>query len=308
MHDARVGVVSGEWRGLYPFQSRWHKRPGGRVHFVDEGSGPMTVFVHGNPTWSFYFRGLISTLRATRRCIAADHMGMGLSDKPGDEKYDYSLQSRIEDLASLINSLSPDEPVDLVLHDWGGMIGMGWAAQNPERVRSIAAFNTACFSLPANKRFPPALRILRGPLGLGLRVSKSLRRWVLSTCSARAPLSSAVEDAYLEACDGFGASRAIQRFVQDIPLNESDRSMPLVRSIEARLHMLEKVPMLLPWGMRDWVFDGKFLDQWTRLFPEARVRRFEDCGHFLLEDAPLEMTDLIGGFLAERGVPARSAA
>ena len=115
-----------DWRPLYPFKSHYHVVSGHRYHYVDEGTGPVLLMVHGNPTWSFYFRELITALSDRYRVIAVDHVGCGLSDKPSPEEYSYRLQSRIDDLTGLIEELDLDK-ITLVAHDWGGAIGMGAA-------------------------------------------------------------------------------------------------------------------------------------------------------------------------------------
>ncbi len=108
------------------------------MHYLDEGprDAPPVLMLHGNPTWSFYYRNLVQALSPNFRCIVPDHIGCGLSDKPGDQKYDYRLASRIEDIDTLVNHLDLSGPLSLVVHDWGGMIGFGWAVQNQEQFQS----------------------------------------------------------------------------------------------------------------------------------------------------------------------------
>jgi haloalkane dehalogenase len=115
---------------LYPFQSHWLDLDGLRLHYLDEGprDAPVLLMLHGNPTWSFYYRNLVLALRGRHRCIVPDHIGCGLSDKPGEDRYDYRLKSRIEDVTALVEHVAPERPVTLVVHDWGGMIGCAWAA------------------------------------------------------------------------------------------------------------------------------------------------------------------------------------
>ena len=287
------------WPSQYPFQDRRADLGGYGMHYLDEGQGETVLMVHGNPSWSFYYRELVKSLRGTNRCIVPDHVGMGLSDRPGEERYRYTLKSRVDDLDKLMESLAPAGPVTLVLHDWGGMIGMGWAARHPERVKAIVAFNTSCFRLPAEKKFPGLLKILRGPVGGALlRASAVARRFVLSTCTAKRELSPEASDAYLSVCDGWKESLAVRRFVSDIPLSLGDSAWDLVVEIESKLGAFARTPLLLPWGMKDRVFDESFLNGWTRRFPRARVERFEDCGHFLLEDAPERLVPMISDFIA----------
>ncbi|MFZ1198810.1 MAG: alpha/beta fold hydrolase, partial [Desulfobacterales bacterium] len=166
-------VDQSPWRHLYPFKSHFIEQRGLRYHYLDEGSGDPVLMVHGNPTWSFYFRGLVGALSPHYRTIVPDHIGCGLSDKPGLDRYDYRLQSRIEDLARLLAHLDLKQKLTLVLHDWGGVIGLAAALQRPERIGRLVILNTAAFTPPAGKRLPWRLRIIRnvpalaGPAVLG---------------------------------------------------------------------------------------------------------------------------------------------
>jgi cis-3-alkyl-4-acyloxetan-2-one decarboxylase len=271
----------------YPFRGRRLGLGGYAMHYLEEGKGETVLMVHGNPTWSFYFRNLVKALSPERRCVVPDHIGMGLSDRPKDGDYAYTLKSRVDDLETLMELVAPSGPVTLILHDWGGMIGMSWAARHPERIKAI----------------PAGLRIMRGPLGTALRLSRFVRRTVLKTCTVKARLRPEVESAYLDVCDGWDESIAIQRFVQDIPLGPGDPAWDAIMATEAKLDAFKDTPMLLPWGMKDWVFDEAFLNGWKKRFPKAHARRFEDCGHFLLEDANEEVTAMIRDFVLGK-VPA----
>jgi haloalkane dehalogenase len=134
--------------------------------------------------------------------------------------------------------------------------------------------------------------------GVPIRAFGFARRFVLSTCVAKRKLSPEAMDAYLSVCDGWKESLAVHRFVQDIPLAPGDPAWDVVADIESKLGSFAETPMLLPWGMKDWVFDEAFLNGWKRRFPKATVRPFPDCGHFLLEDAPEELVPLIRDFTA----------
>ena len=146
----------------YPFAPRrFEVRPGIAMSFLDEGprDGEVVVMLHGNPSWSYYWRHLVAGLADKYRCIVPDHVGMGLSDKPDDAanaapRYDYTLQSRIDDVDALLDHLGIEGPVTLAVHDWGGMIGFGWALLDPTRVKRLVITNTASFPLPAQKPMP----------------------------------------------------------------------------------------------------------------------------------------------------------
>ena len=141
-------------------------RGGLRYHYLDEGEGEPVVMVHGNPTWSFYYRRLVEGLRSSYRTIVPDHIGCGLSDKPDDSRYDYTLESRIADLEALVEHLELDGGLTLVVHDWGGAVGLGYATRHPEQVARLVVLNTAAFHLPRTKTFPWPLWLCRDtPLG-----------------------------------------------------------------------------------------------------------------------------------------------
>jgi len=135
---------------------RFEVRPGLSMNYVDEGprDGEVVVMLHGNPSWSYLWRHLVNGLSDKYRCIAPDHIGMGLSDKPDDSRYDYTLQSRVDDITALLDHLGITGPITLAVHDWGGMIGFGWALGHHAQVKRLVITNTAAFPLPAEKPMP----------------------------------------------------------------------------------------------------------------------------------------------------------
>ncbi len=283
----------------YPFTSHFLDLDGLRYHYLDEGSGPPVVMVHGNPSWSFYYRRLVSALKDRYHCIVPDHIGCGFSDKPGDDRYDYSLSRRVADLERLLDHLDIKEPLTLVLHDWGGMIGMTYAVRHPERIRRLVILNTAAFHLPQTKRFPLALRICRDTVlgALLVRGGNAFSRAASVVGCKRNPMSPALRSLYQLPYDSWQHRIATLRFVQDIPLSPGDRGYDLVSSTEAGLSRFATLPIQIIWGERDFVFDRHFLAEWERRFPAARVHRFADCGHYILEDAADEVIPLVSSFL-----------
>jgi len=272
-------------RRLYPFAAHHLDLDGLRLHYVDEGAGEPLVCVHGNPTWSFYFRRVIREFSATCRVIAPDHIGCGLSDKPGDADYPYRLERRVADLERLIAAL--DLPrFTLVVHDWGGMIGCCVACRQPQRIARLVVLNTAAFLLPAGRRFPLRLRIVRDlPLGgLLVRGFNAFARGALHLAVTQ-PLPPDVQRGYLAPYASWASRIATLRFVQDIPLAPGDASYDLARWVDEHLDRLAAIPKLICWGARDFVFDDAFLAEWRRRFPDAEVHRFADAGHYVLEDA-----------------------
>ncbi len=286
---------------LYPFEPHWLTLPSGhRMHYVDEGprDAPVVLMLHGNPTWSFYWRRLISALRLSHRVIAPDHIGCGKSDKPGDDTYSYRLAQRVEDIEALVEQLGL-QGITLAIHDWGGMIGMGWAHRHPDLVARLVVLNTAAFPMPSTKRLPASLWLARDTKAGALLVRgfNAFARGATRLAVTRVRLPKEVRDGLCAPYDSWDHRRAVLRFVQDIPLKESDPSFSLVRDVGEHLHQFNDRPVLICWGERDFVFDDHFLRVWKTALPDAEIHQFPDCGHYVLEDAPEEIEQLVLRFL-----------
>ena len=284
---------------LFPFAPHWFDRGAGqRMHYVDEGAGPPVLMLHGNPSWSFYYRNLIRALAPTHRCIAPDHIGMGKSDKPADGDYAYTLAQRIADVTALVDSLGLTEPVTLVVHDWGGMIGLAWAVQHPAQVAQLVILNTGAFPLPTTKMFPWPLALTRTPLGALLVRGFNAFSWTAAHVGCtRTSMDPAVVDAYTAPYDSWADRVATLRFVQDIPLRAGDPGMDIVTTTGDAVGQFAHLPALIVWGAKDFVFDDHFLRVWREKLPAARVHYLEDAGHYVLEDAADEVVPLIADFV-----------
>ncbi|MCC7508761.1 MAG: alpha/beta fold hydrolase [Planctomycetes bacterium] len=311
--------ITGIWQREYPFESHWLDVGEVRMHYVDEGSAglrpapavdilstavadrgsapeagsaPTLLFLHGNPTWSFYWRHLVQQFRGTHRCVAPDHIGCGLSDKP--QHYPYTLAQHIANVRSLVYALDLRDIV-LCLHDWGGAIGMGLAAQIPDRIRGFVIFNTAAFP---SRRMPLSIGLCRIP-GVGDLLIRGLNGFVrgaLARC-ARKALSAEAKAGYLAPYASWEDRIANLRFVQDIPMDESHESWPTLQAVERGLAQFKQHPMLLCWGRHDFVFNDQFMQQWQRRFPGAETQYFENAGHFVVEDARPEIITAMRKFL-----------
>lgn len=270
--------------------------------YIDEGTGPArpVLMVHGNPTWSFYYRDLIGKLRRTRRCLAPDHIGCGRSQRPEPTaNYPYTLERRVQDLGAFVDLLNL-EKVDLVCHDWGGMIGLSWAVDHPERVGRIVLSNTAGFLLPQEARMPSLLRVAKTPvLGeLLIRGLNAFCRCAQYMCVEKKALSRDVARGYLAPYKNWKHRKAVYEFVKDIPLSPQDRSYARVLRTDRSLARLAQHPILLCWGLRDFVFSSPFLDEFRRRFPRAQVAEFGDCGHYLLDDGGEQALSCMTEFLS----------
>jgi haloalkane dehalogenase len=292
-----TGKVSQE---LFPFQSHYMTINGHQLHYVEEGEGEAVVMLHGNPSWSIYYRDLIQRLSAFHRCLVPDHIGMGYSDKPGDNAYNYTLSQRVNDLETFLQEKGIFQNITLILHDWGGIIGMCFARRHPEAIKKIVLLNTAAFHLPAGKQLPFFIRATRTFFGaLFLRAFNSFSLGATYLGVRRRPMRRELRRAYMAPYDSWKTRIAILRFVQDIPLKKNDPGFHLVTDVQNNLHLFSQTPVLIAWGMKDSVFDVHFLNKWLEYFPQAHVHRFEDCGHYVLEDAPEEIGRLVMDFLAK---------
>ena len=273
-----------------------------RYHYIDEGQGEPVIMIHGNPTWSFYFRELIKKLSPEFRTIAVDHIGCGLSDKPDDKSYDYRLKSRVEDIEALLDHLDIQENITLVLHDWGGMIGMAYAVKHPEKIKRIIIMNTAAFLPPDDKKLPFRLQLARNCgifSTLAVQGLNLFARCALFMASHNG-LSKDVQSGLIAPYNCWQNRIAILKFVQDIPVKESDPSYSLAHHVDQNLYTITSIPLLICWGKHDFVFDDAYLAEWQRRFPEAIVHTFSDAGHYVLEDVPDKIVKLVADFLKNK--------
>jgi haloalkane dehalogenase len=295
-----VNVAEPKYPG-YPFDSHYLTLADGlRYHYVDEPQGaedkPVLLMVHGNPTWSFFWRSLITHFRDRYRCVAVDHIGCGLSDKPGEKEYPFTLERRITDLMQLIEHLDLQQ-ITLVAHDWGGAIGMGAAARLPDRFKQFVFMNTSAFR---SATCPMRIRLCRMPVfgrlavqGLNLFSLGAL--WMAS--ANRKKLTREVRSALLAPYNSWDNRLAVYRFVQDIPLSPRHPTYATLHNVEESLSMFREHPVCLIWGMLDWCFSPEYLKRFLQFFPEADIHRLEKAHHFLLEDAPEEVAAAMETFL-----------
>jgi haloalkane dehalogenase len=289
-----------KFRHLYPFDSHFVPINGLQYHYLDEGAGEAVMMIHGNPTWSFYYRELIKALSPNWRVIVPDHIGCGFSEKPAIEQYDYRLASRVHDLESLINHLNLKHNLTLVLHDWGGIIGMAYAVDNRSRIGRLIVLNTAAFLPPNGKRLPLRLWLVKylKPLAIPAVRGFNLFAYGALFMASYKGLAKDVKAGLIAPYDSWKNRIATLKFVEDIPMRETDPSYPLVSHVDQNLTSLKEIPMLICWGERDFVFDKDYLAEWQRRFPEAEVHSFSDAGHYVLEDVPHKIVPLVKNFLS----------
>lgn len=285
------------WRDLYPFESNFMDIDGNRLHYLDEGDkdSDAIVMVHGNPTWSFYFRNLVCELRKNFRVIVIDHLGCGLSDKPQD--YNYCLENHVNNLTALLNDHLNLQKISLVVHDWGGAIGMGYATANLQKIQKITILNTAAF---LSKNCPFRIKICKLPIfgNLAIRGFNAFAKSALSMATNLPNgLDSKVKAGLIFPYDSYRNRIATLRFVQDIPLKPQHPTWQVLTSIQKKLHLLKDKPIQICWGAKDFCFNDTFLQVWKQYFPAANITVYEDAGHYVLEDAKEEIVPKICHFL-----------
>ncbi|MFQ5417898.1 MAG: alpha/beta fold hydrolase [Myxococcota bacterium] len=308
--EARAIVAEWGIESEYPFAHRFLNVPHGRMHYVDEGKGSPILAVHGQPTWSFLYRHVIRGLSDRHRVVAPDLVGFGLSEKP-TEVEDYTIEGHADDVEALLLQLDLRE-VTLVVHDWGGPIGLGAAARHPDRIRAIVVLNTMGFYPPtADAKIPFALRFIRAP-GVGellLRRFGMFERTIMPTAVAKRDRYEAVQSAYRGPFASARDRAGVLAFPRLIP---DDADHPSARLIEDHVELFLEAfdgPVLILWGEQDPFFSREILDGWKELFPEARVIPLPDAAHYVQEDAHEEIVPAIRTLLdsADSSVEAGSA-
>jgi haloalkane dehalogenase len=288
-------TLSDAVRVEYPWAGTTFDVDGGQMHVLDEGprDGEVLLCVHGNPTWSFYWRSIVARFSDTHRVVVPDHMGCGLSDKPQD--WSYRLADHVSNLERVVEALDLQR-VTLIVHDWGGAIGFGWAARNADRVARLVVTNTAAFRSQAIPLSIASCRI-PGFGALAVRGGNAFARVATWRATARG-LSPIAKAGLLAPYDSWANRIATLRFVEDIPLNPSHPSYDALFETEQGIQKFTETPALMCWGDDDFCFTPAFRQEWQERLPNAEVHAWEDVGHYVMEDAPERVEGLLRVFLA----------
>ena len=289
-HRSDVGWID---KAEYPFVSHYLATPAGRLHYVDEGQGSVIVMIHGNPTWSFMYRKLIKQLRPYHRCVAMDHLGFGLSDKPGD--WSYTPEDHTANLSALIEHLKLDG-ITLMVQDWGGPLGLAYATQHPEKIARIIIMNTWAWPVNHDPHYIAFSSFMGGPIGRMLIrrynfFTKTLMRQIYGD---KEKLTDSIHSHYLQALASPDERKGCYVFPRQIL-----QSTNWLTQVWHDISKLKDKPVLIAWGMKDVAFREKELKKWEKTFPSALSIRLDSVGHFVPEEAPDELYDVIATVLQD---------
>lgn len=277
-------------RNEYPFKSIFFSYNNVQQHYIDEGTGETILFVHGTPSWSFDFRNIIKKLAKQYRCIAIDHIGFGLSDKPSD--IHYSTQYHSERLTAFIKELNLKN-LHLVVHDFGGPIAINYAIQNNANVRSLTIINSWLWSSVGDPDFEKLKPVLKSPLLPFLyKYLNFSARFILPGAFGNKPLKRALRKQYTSPFQKPADRLGTIAFAKSL-LNDQDWFDFLWKQI----HQLKHKPVLIIWGMKDPALKPKQLEKFTIAFPNACTIKLEGCGHFPQEEEPEAVSAAIQNFL-----------
>lgn len=275
---------------LYPFESHFFDSGEGRMHYIDEGAGEVLLFVHGTPTWSFLYRQQIQALRTHYRCIAVDHLGFGLSDKP--EAGNYHPARQAERLEQLVSALGLQE-ITLIVHDFGGPIGLHLAIRHPERVRRVILFNSWLWSTAEDPNARQAARFLKSRLGKWIYRQTNFSPKILLKQGFRdkKTLTREIHRHYLRPFGGAADRSGLFQIAQSL-LGASDWFGELYR----QRAQLAAIPALQLWGEQDPFIQGYQKDRWLEIFPDLEQHSLP-AGHFAQEECAVEVNEKIRHFL-----------
>lgn len=275
----------------YPFKHNYFKVNDTTMHYVDEGEGEVLLFVHGTPSWSFEFRNVIKFLSKKYRCIAIDHIGFGLSEKPA--KYDYTVQNHTASLLKLITHLQLNQ-FTMLVHDFGGIIGLAAAEQIPEKIKGLVILNTWCRSIQDEPEYKKMKMILGSPLmPLLYRYLNFSAKYILPAAfGERSRLTPEIHQHFLRPFSKASERNGTIAFAKSL-LRDQD----YYASVGKKLSILKDKPVLIIWGMKDEFITEKHLLWMQEQFPGSKVVRYDDAGHFVLEEKSVVAGPVIAEFM-----------
>ena len=276
----------------YPFNSNYFNVNGHQMHYIDEGQGETILFIHGTPSWSFDFRNVIKSLSKNYRCIAIDHVGFGLSDKP--EFYDYSTQNHSWTLEKFVLELGLKN-ITLVLHDFGGPIGLDFAIRNSQLIKRITVLNSWLWSSEGDPKYLKLKRILKSPLlPLLYKYLNFSAKYILPSSFGDNKLSTKIKAQFTRPFENRKQRNGTLAFAHSL-LDDQE----WFEKLWNKRSSLSQIPILFVWGMKDPVLGPSYLEKFSEGFPNSKTVEIETAGHFPQEEQPMQVAEAIKLFLAE---------
>lgn len=277
--------------GTYPFKPHFEKINGFDMHFIDEGTGEPILCLHGEPTWSYLYRNFIKELSNSNRVIAPDQMGFGKSDVPQEKKY--RMHEHIDNLTKLILKLDLNN-ITLVVQDWGGPIGLGFAVDHVERIKRMVIMNTSVGVMREGRKpwyatleekgiYKEFIMNIEGVIKGGIYQKDNITDSMINAYTAPFPS----EEYYIGAF----------AWPKDIPIGDSHPSAPTMKHVRENLNNLSEKEKILIWGLKDPIFPKKMINWWQKIYTDIKTYEIKDASHFLQEDAPDEIISIISDFI-----------
>jgi haloalkane dehalogenase len=278
---------------LYPFDDHWIEVDGCVVHYVDEGSGPPLLMLHGNPTWSFTWRDVIKGVSDRYRCIALDYPGFGLSTARSG--YGFSPQEHAAVVQAFVKELDLKD-VTTLSHDWGGPIGFATAARMPDRFTAFAIGNTWAWPMNRNPGAQVFSRFLGGPIGGYLIKRRNFFvEKIIPAGTKRVGPDERVMEHY---------RRPFPTPESRVPMHVFPRAIvgetAWLREVEKGLGSLDDRPALIVWPTEDQAFREAERNRWEATFVDHRTVTLDGAGHYIGEDAPQEIVTALRGYFGAR--------
>lgn len=267
-------------RNEYPFKTRFHRLSAGKMHFVDEGLGEPIVMVHGNPGWSFEYRNIIKKARETRRCIAPDHLGFGLSDKP--DNFDYLPSSHAKNFEELINSLAL-EKITFVFNDWGGPIALAYAIKYPQKIKKLVIMNTYLWSVVNDPHYQKFSGFMGGPVGKFLIVNFNFfaKIFLKQVFGDKTKLPKNIHRHYYMHLNNKRERKGCYIFPREVTA-----SGEWLDSLWQQKEKINAIPTSIVWGMKDIAFRENELNCWIENWQNPKVIKLSNTGHYPQEETP----------------------
>ena len=270
---------------LFPFRNNFlHLDDGTKIHYIDEGEGPVLLMLHGNPTWSFLYRKMVLSLKSDFRCIAPDFPGFGLSEQP--DSFDFFAESHSKVLEEFLTKLNVDRYI-LIAQDWGGPIGLSVAEKHPDKIIGAVLGNTWAWALKGKYQYEGFSWLMGGPIGRWM--AKSFNGvWMVFMKKGFYKKPSKEELKMYKA----PFAKKSNRIQTAIFPRELIKAYEFEKTVEKNLKKIGNIPVFFTWGIKDFAFKADQLERFKKHFPNNQTHLLK-AGHFWQEEKGEEASKLI---------------